>query len=125
MNLFKKYYCLLPLLLIITEVTVNLTVNFNPTLNPLTPQNNFQNLLFDYFHTAKIYPIQLTVRDFQNDIDFYLQNPDRTTYQVIFSSEKDALKQVTALQKLIKIANIKDSDIKFIDLNSSRPYATF
>lgn len=125
MNLFKKYYCLLPLLLIITEVTVNLTVNFNPTLNPLTPQNNFQNLLFDYFHTAKIYPIQLTVRDFQNDIDFYLQNPDRTTYQVIFSSEKDALKQVTALQKLIKIANIKDNDIKFIDLSSSRPYATF
>jgi len=125
MNLLKKYYCLIPLLFITAQIFINLTVNFNPTLNPVSPQNNFQDSLSGYFHTAQIDPLNLTVRDFQNEVEFYLQNPDSQTYQVIFSTQKDALKQVTALQKLIKIANIKGNDIKFIDLSSSRPYATF
>jgi len=125
MNLLKRYYCLIPLLIIIAEIIINLTVNFNPTLNPSSSQNNFSDTLTGYFHTAKIDPLNLTPRDFQNEIDFYLQNPDSKPYQVIFSTQKSALKQVAALQKLIKIANIKGSDINFIDLSSVRPYATF
>jgi hypothetical protein len=125
MNLFKKYYCLIPFVLIIAEIIVNLTVNFNPVLNPSSSHNSFQNLLSTYLYTAQIYPIQLTIKDYQNETGFYLQNPNKQSYQVIFSSQKDALKQVTALQKLIKIANIKGNDLKFIDLSSSRPYATF
>ena len=125
MNLFKKYYCLIPLLLIIVDLTVNLNVNFSPVLDPSSNQNIFQNTLLDYFHLAGINPAGLTVNNFQNEVGFYLQNPDQHPYQVIFSTRKDALKQVTALQKLIKIANIKGSDIIFIDLSSPRPYATF
>jgi hypothetical protein len=125
MNFFKKYICLLSLILIITEITINLTVNFSPTLNPSSSKNFFLEKLSQYFHTAQINPLQLSINDSQNEVEFYLQNPDQNTYQVIFSEEKDPLKQVTALQKLIKIANIKGSDIKFIDLSSKRPYATF
>jgi hypothetical protein len=125
MNLLKKFLCLLPLLLIIVEIIVNLTINFSPTLNPSSPQNDFQNQLADYFHTAQIDPLNLTVQDSRDEISFYLKNSDGQPYFVIFSSQKDALKQVAALQKLMKIANIKGSDIKFIDLSSIRPYATF
>lgn len=125
MNFVKKYYCLIPLLLIIAETTVYLTANFNPTLNPFPPQNDFQNLLLDYLHTAGLNPLEFNVRDFQNEVDFYLQNPDKQPFTVILSTQKDALKQVTALQNVIKIANIKGGDLKFIDLSSSRPYATF
>jgi len=125
MNFLKKYYCLLPLLLICTQIIIYSTVNFSPVLDPSSAQNDFQNTLSDYFHIANIIPLKLTVHDFQNEVDFFLQNPDQQPYQVIFSTNKDIYKQVTALQKLIKIANIKDNDIKFIDLSSKRPYATF
>jgi hypothetical protein len=125
MNFVKKYYCLIPLLLIIAETTVNLTVNFNPTLNPFPPQNDFQNSLLDYLRTAQLNPLDFNVRDFQNEVDFYLQNPDKHPFTVILSTQKDALKQVAALQNVIKIANMKGDDLKFIDLSSSRPYATF
>ena len=104
---------------------VNLTANISPTLNPSSPQNNFQNQLADYFHTAQINPINLSITNYRNETSFFLQNPDQKPFEVIFSTQKDALKQVAALQKLIKIANIKGSDLKFIDLSSSRPYATF
>jgi hypothetical protein len=125
MTLFKRYYCLLPLLLIVLEIIINQTVNFSPVLNPSSSQNDFTNTLSDYIHIANISPLNLTVYDSLNEIDFYLQNPDKSPFQVILSTDKDALKQVTALQKLIKIANIKGNDIKFIDLSSARPYATF
>lgn len=125
MNFLKKYYCLLPLLLICAQIIIYSTINFSPVLDPSSTQNDFQNTLSDYFHIANITPLKLTVHDFQNEVDFFLQNPDRQPYQVIFSTKKDIYKQVTALQKLIKIVNIKDNDIKFIDLSSKRPYATF
>jgi hypothetical protein len=125
MNLLKKYYCLIPLLIIIADITINLTVNFSPTLDPLSFQNHFQTSLSKYFHEAGYSPLKLTGLDSQNEISFYLLNPDQIPFQVILSSQKDPQKQVAALQKLIKIANIKGNDIKFIDLSSSRPYATF
>ena len=82
-------------------------------------------MLSQYFHTAEISPINLLVSEPQNEIEFYLENPNRSTFKVIFSNQKDPLKQVTALQKLIKIANINGNSLKFIDLSSKRPYATF
>ncbi len=125
MKFFKQYYCLIPLLLIIVELIVVQSVNFSPTLTPSSVKNSFLENTVNYLHTAKLEPFQLTVTDSPPEIYFYLQNPDQTTSKVIFSQQKDSLKQVTALQKLIKIANIKGSYIKFIDLASKRPYATF
>lgn len=124
MNFFKQYYCLVPLLIIIVQLVINLSVNLSPTLNPSTEKNDFLWQTSQYLHTANLTPLQLTVSDSPPEISFYLQNSDQSSYQVIFSSKRDPLKQVTALQKLIKIANIKGNDIKFIDLGSKRPYAT-
>lgn len=125
MKFFKKYYCLLPLILIIVQIAINLSVDFLPTLSPASTKNDFLEKLSQYFHTAGINPINLSVIESQNEIEFYLQNPNQSTFKVIFSDQKDPLKQVTALQKLIKIVNIKGNNIKFIDLGSNRPYATF
>lgn len=125
MNLLKKYYCLIPLVLIITDIVINLTVSFKPTLNPSSSQNNFYDSLIGYLQSAQISPLELSINNYQNEISFYVVNRDKQTFQVILSPKKDALKQVAALQKLIKIANIKGSDLKFIDLSSERPYATF
>lgn len=125
MKLFKKYYCLLPLVLIIFELLIFSKINFQPTINPFSDRNNYLRLLSQYFHTAGISPINLLVSEPQNEIEFYLENPNQSTFKVIFSNQKDPLKQVTALQKLIKIANINGNSLKFIDLSSKRPYATF
>lgn len=75
--------------------------------------------------TANIKPTQTIIRDFENEIEFYLKNSSGTGFPVIFSTNKNATSQVTALQKLIKIANIKGKELKFIDLSSSHPNATF
>lgn len=75
--------------------------------------------------TAKISPVQILIRDYQSEIELFLKKSSTGTFQAILSTTSNPVTQVTALQKLIKIANIKGKDINFIDLSSNRPYATF
>jgi hypothetical protein len=124
MNLFKKYYCLIPLLIICFQIFINLTVDFKPTINPSSDKNKYLQELQPLLIAANLNPLQYTINDSRQEIEFYLTNSKKQNFQVILSTQKSPLLQVTALQKLIKIANIKGKDIHFIDLSSQLRYAT-
>jgi hypothetical protein len=124
MILFKKIFFIIPILLIILEITYFSFAGRSDRLDPSSVKNNSINQIILLLRTAKLSPVQYFVRDYQSEIELSLKKSSGGTFQVILSTTSDPVVQVTALQKLIKIANIKGKDIKFIDLSTTRPYAT-
>ena len=125
MTSFKKACCLTPLALILCQLIIFTHVDFSPRFNPESDRNTPINNLRQYLETANLNPINFSILGYQNEVSFFLENPDHSTYPVFLSTIKNPVAQVAVLQKLAKIVNIKGNDIKFIDLSSSRPYATF
>ncbi len=123
-NLFNKLIYLTPVLIIFLKILFLRNYNLGPEATPLSIKDNFLKETTALLYTANLNPLQITHRDYQNELEFYLQNSSGRGYPVIFSTTKDPLIQVTALQKIIKIANIKEQEINFIDLSAQRPYAT-
>ncbi len=124
MNLFKKYYFILPLLLIAIQLLVLSNYNSIKPISPLSSQNTFNSQLINALNLANLNPKKIIFRDFQSEVEFYISGNNKTDFPVVLSTQKNPLNQVAALQKLIEIANIKGRQIQFIDLSSSRPYAT-
>ena len=124
MILFKKYYYLIPVLLIIIQLIIIKNNNFVNPISPQSLQNNFNSQLINALNLADLKPKNIVFRDFQSEVEFYLSGKNATDFPVILSTKINPLTQVAVLQKLLKIANIKGRDIQFIDLSSSRPYAT-
>jgi len=124
MTWLNKTVYLLPLLIIVLEIVFLKNYHLNPTLNPVSPKNNFVNEVSLLLRTAELSPLKITLHDYQHELEFYLKNQSGTAFNVILSTQKSPLSQVAALQKVIKIANIKGKDIHFIDLSGESPYAT-
>ena len=118
MKLLRKYYYIIPAIVVMIQLIVNLKYNFKPTITPSSDKNNFLQQLTTNLNYLNLKPQNIIIRQFQSEVEINLP------YPVIFSTEKNLLTQITALQKLIEIANIKQRNIQFIDLSSSRPYAT-
>lgn len=95
-----------------------------PRISPTSVKNSYVNRLLPLLNAVNITPLQLTLRNYFDEIEFYVKDKSNHNYKVVFSTNKNALFQVNALQKVIKIANIKGKEINFIDLSSKRPYAT-
>lgn len=93
-------------------------------LSPESDKNQFVSNYTQLLQMASLNPIQMHVRDYENEIEFYIKNTPENIFKVILSTSTNSIDQVSALQKFIKIANIKGKDINFIDLSSTRPYAT-
>lgn len=111
--------------MLLLEIIFLKNYNLEAEYTPLSDKNRFFQKTQDYLYLSKINPLNISHLDYQNEIQFYLNNPSGQSYPVIFSTNRDPLTQVTALQKIIKIANIKEQEINFIDLSAQRPYATF
>jgi hypothetical protein len=120
MNWFKIAIVFLPLLVLFSEIiffsSIHPQANFTPTASQNDIINQFENAL----HLSSLQPTGLKYFGFRHEIIFNIKN---TT--VIFSSNLSPIIQVTALQNLLKTSNIKGRGLKFIDLSSSHPYATF
>jgi len=125
MNLFKRFYFIVPLLVLVIQIILLPSINFNQTVTPVSTKNTFQETLLSYLHIADFDINQLSVKDYDDEIEISLKNPDNTVSTIIFSTKKNPLIQVTALQKLTKIVNIKGKDIRFLDFTPVKPYATF
>ncbi len=123
MKLFKNIYCLLPLLILVFEIAYYLNSDIS-YINPVSAKNKDLTNLLSLLQQANIKPYQMNIRDFDNEIEFYVKKSNGYSFPVVFTTQKNILSQVTALQNLIKIANIKGKQIYFIDLSSSRPNAT-
>jgi len=93
-------------------------------MNPISSKNTVLANITSLLRIANIDPLQTEVNDFQNEIKLVIYNSNGSEFPVFVSSTRNELDQITALQKIIKIAKIKGQDIKLVDLNLPHPYAT-
>ncbi len=122
MKLFKLIAFFLPLIAVIIFVIVR----FYP--QPITPKSNkndFYDKLNNALQTSKLIPINMTVRDYLNEVEFYLQNEDNQLTKIIISTQKDPYWQIVSLQDFSKTAKINNKQIYLVDLSIDHPYATF
>ena len=123
MKLFKLLFIVLLITGIITIFIVKF-IHFNQ-INPISSQNNFYSKLNNALQTSQISPINLVVRDYQNEVEFYLQDEQNYQTKIIVSTQKDPYWQIASLQDFFKTAKINNKQIKLVDLSIDHPYATF
>ncbi|MFA5749644.1 MAG: hypothetical protein WC895_00270 [Candidatus Shapirobacteria bacterium] len=122
MKLFK--------LIIILLLIISLPVGFyflnkkNNSFNPISSQNGFYQKLNLAIKTSQINISPIKIRDFNNEVEFYLIENNYQT-KIILSTQKDPVWQISSLQELLKTAKINKEDLKLVDLSSTHPYATF
>ena len=117
---WSKVIIFLPIFVLILEIFFIDSFYTRPNFNPTAEQNNNINQFENILKISNLQAVNLKVFSFRNEIQFYLKN-----VTVIFSSKLSPIIQVTALQNILKTSNIKGRGLKFIDLSSSHPYATF
>jgi len=122
MKLFK----LVAILLSLTTIIVFVIIKFCPKpISPISNQNDFYDKLNNAFQTSQLIPINLTVRDYLNEVEFYLQKEDGSSTKIILSTKKDPYWQIVSLQDFSKTAKINNKQIYLVDLSIDHPYATF
>jgi hypothetical protein len=125
MKLLINLIYLLPLLIIIVELIVFIQNNHLNTISPISPENKYLSELTNALTIAHLNFQQLSLFEFRHEVEFIIFDNHSHATKMVFSTDKNALEQVGALQKLLKIANMEGREISFIDLSSTRPYATF
>lgn len=122
MKLFKIFIFFALLSIAIFFLIIKL---YSSVLTPKSDQSNFYEKLNNALQTSKITPINLIVRDYLNEVEFYFQNEDENLTKVIVSTQKDPYWQIVSLQDFYKTAKINNRQINLIDLSIDHPYATF
>jgi len=124
MKLFK--FLLIPALVLIA-ITGFLIVKLTSTqitFSPKSDKNNFYQNLNLAINTSDLSVSSITVRDFNNEVEFYLSQDDQTI-KVLLSDQSDPFWQISSLQDILKTAKMNQQQLKLVDLSSSHPYATF
>lgn len=122
MKLFKLIAIFIPLIIVI----VFTIIKFYPgPISPKSNQNDFYDKLNNAFQTSQLIPINLTVRDYLNEVEFYLQEERGQLTKIILSTKKDPYWQIVSLQDFSKTAKINNRQIYLVDLSIDHPYATF
>ena len=93
------------------------------TYSPISDQNNFYKNLDLAIKTANIKTSLFEVRDFNNEVEFYLVDNDNSI-KVVVSTLKDPFWQIATLQQVVKTAKINQGKLKLVDLSSTHPYVT-
>jgi hypothetical protein len=121
MKLFKLFYLPLVILILFTNFKLA-TPKSQQNIAFLSPINHFNNSLKHALSLAKIDPIELSFKDYLNEVDFYIQDQNKKI-KVIISTQKNPYSQISTLQQVIKKDKMKIP--KIIDLSSDKQYATF
>lgn len=122
---WSKLIIFLPLLVLILEIGF---WQYRPEPAYVDPQTSaalIDRELTDYFHSARIEPYRLEYSASQNEVRFLVKNGQGSPVRVYLNTQKPLLPQVTALQKLLKMSNIKERPLRLVDLAGLKPYATF
>jgi len=93
-------------------------------INPASEKNNFYSQLEYGLKTAQIEITKSTIRDYQNQFEFYIINKSNPI-KVIFSTKKNPYWQISSLQEILKTAKINNKQLQLVDLSITKPYATF
>ncbi|MPM89330.1 hypothetical protein SDC9_136439 [bioreactor metagenome] len=122
MKLFKIIFLSI---LVIGIITFTIIKFYPSIITPKSDQNDFYDKLNNAFKTSQLDPINLTIRDYLNEIDFYLQDEDNNLVKVIISTQKDPYWQIVSLQDFSKTAKMNHKQFTLVDLSIDHPYATF
>jgi len=124
MKLSKLFFIILPITLI---GIIFLSIKFIPfkQIDPISSQNNFYSKLNNALQTSQINPLNIIIRDYQDEVEFYTQDDQNNQIKIIVSSLKDPYWQIASLQDFFKTAKISNKQIKLVDLSIDHPYATF
>ena len=125
MKLFK----LSLLVSIVLSLIIILILSLKPSLpqstfNPKSDKNDFYQNLNLAINTSKLSISSITVRDFTNEVEFFISQ-DNQTIKVILSDNIDPFWQISSLQDILKTAKMNQQQLKLVDLSSAHPYATF
>jgi len=94
-------------------------------INPTSEKNNFYLQLEHGLKTAQIDITKSTIRDYQNQLEFYIINESNYPTKIILSTRKNPYWQIASLQEILKTAIINNKQLQLVDLSISHPYATF
>ena len=94
-------------------------------IDPTSDKNNFYLQLEHGLKTAQINITKSTIRDYQNQFEFYIINESNNPIKIILSTQKNPYWQVASLQEILKTAKIKNKQLQLVDLSINHPYATF
>jgi NADH:ubiquinone oxidoreductase subunit C len=124
MKLFK-YLPFLIIVFCLSVLAIDYKINNDKyRADPKSDKNKFITELDHALKTANLQTSNITLRDFQNEIEFYIIK-NKEAVKVICSTQKDPYWQVASLQEIFNTAKIKGNNVKFVDLSIDHPYATF
>lgn len=93
-------------------------------INPISNKNNFYLQLEHGLKTAQLDITKSTIKDYQNQFEFYIINESNPT-KIILSTQKNPYWQIASLQEILKTAKINNKQLQLVDLSINHPYATF
>ncbi|MFA6185157.1 MAG: hypothetical protein WCT51_04545 [Candidatus Shapirobacteria bacterium] len=94
-------------------------------INPISNKNNFYLQLEHGLKTAQIDLTKSTIKDYQNQFEFYIINEGNNPIKIILSTQKNPYWQIASLQEILKTAKINNKQLQLVDLSINHPYATF
>jgi len=94
-------------------------------INPISDKNNFYFQLEHGLKTAQINITKNTIKDYQNQLEFYIINESNNPTKIILSTQKNPYWQIASLQEILKTAKINNKQLQLVDLSINHPYATF
>jgi len=94
-------------------------------INPISDKNNFYLQLEHGLKTAQIETVQNTIKDYENQLEFYIMNERNNPTKVILSTQKNPYWQISSLQEILKTTKINNKQLQLVDLSINHPYATF
>jgi len=101
-------------------------INFSKNkIDPTSSKNNFYSQLEYGLKTAQINITKSTIRDYQNQFEFYIMNKGNNPTKIILSTKKNPYWQIASLQEILKKAKINNKQLQLVDLSINHPYATF
>ena len=124
MKLFKTFIFII--FIFSLSFSIYSLVNFSENkIDPTSTKNNFYLQLEHGLKTAQINITKSTIRDYQNQFEFYIINESNNPIKIILSTKKNPYWQITSLQEILKTAKINNKQLQLVDLSISHPYATF
>lgn len=94
-------------------------------IDPNSSKNNFYLQIEHGLKTAQINIVKSTIRDYQNQYEFYIINESNYPTKIILSTKKNPYWQIASLQEILKTAKINNKQLQLVDLSIDHPYATF
>jgi len=122
---FFKFFLFVIFFISLSFSIYSFTNSSKEKINPISDKNNFYFQLEHGLKTAQINITKNTIKDYQNQLEFYIINESNNPTKIILSTQKNPYWQIASLQEILKTAKINNKQLQLVDLSINHPYATF